>query len=212
MSYFKYIKRCNIISSDSLWTVEVFQLPYNIRETLQKFSNPVKRISVLLAVNASGDHITPFMVYPRAFDSDDTVDFQNETDDNHNFSIDGSITCRIFQIWINKLFLPHLRKKKSNIDRILLLFCGKLSVIDTRSFEFFSRLNEPRINLFAFTSKKQMPFKTLYQETERNCLSFRSNLLFKNSFEYRNKNEIIKSFDSCRLWPINIEMQKKIQN
>jgi hypothetical protein len=183
MSYYNYVKQnCKITSPDSLWTFDIIQFPYLPGSGILKapeneyskrplYSKP--RISVLFAFSASGDYLTPFIVYPENFkhiDGDEPISSNTNIESNANecFAPNGYVTCRIFESWLTKLFLPYLSQKKANcLSSYLLLFCGKLSVVDTQNFKLSTGLSKPRVNLFAFSSEQQMPFNVLFQKTVR---------------------------------------------
>ena len=143
----------------------MFLAPENEYSKRPFYSKP--RISVLFAFSASGDYITPFIVYPENFKQIDAKESHNESNINECFAPNGYITCRIFELWLTKSFLPYLTQKKTFLASYLLLFCGKLAIVDTQNFKLCSSLTKPRVNLFMFSSEQQMPFNVLFQKTVR---------------------------------------------
>ena len=177
MSYFNFIKqKCKITSPDSIWTFDIIQFPYLPASGILKapendyskrphYSKP--RISVLFAFSATGDYITPFIVYPENFKQSDANELPAELNANECFAPNGYVTCRIFELWLTKCFLPYLGQTKTTLARCLLLFCGKLSIMDTHNFKLCMGMTKPRVNLFTFSSEQQMPFNVLFQKTVR---------------------------------------------
>ena len=183
MSYYNYVKeKCKIKTPDSLWTFEVIQFPFNINNSILK--GPEKdyqkrprflksRISVIFAFNASGDYLSPFVVYPQNFKKEldremKTNGAESESRENECYSPNGYVTCRVFETWLISSFIPYLTQKKDNIKNYLLLFCGKLSVVDTKNLKLCTNASDSfTIDLFAFNVEQQMPFNFLFQKNLR---------------------------------------------
>jgi hypothetical protein len=188
MFYHKYcIDKHQISTGESLWTFEILQFPYSVSNNI--LSAPCKdyttrprnfkpRISVIFAFSAAGDYVQPFFVYPENFRTTEAAEDEEAQEEEKSqaqaqsskasaenvccFSPHGYVTCRTFETWISKSFLPYIKTK--SIEKCILLYCGKLAVIDWKNLKLCSNAN---INLFAFTSEKQMAFNVLFQKSLR---------------------------------------------
>jgi hypothetical protein len=175
MSYYNHAKlECKLDSNESLWTFDIIQFPYQPYNSLLKApekdykhrpKNFKPRISVIFAFNAAGDYLQPFFVYPLNFNNEEDKDSKNEC-----FSQNGFVTCRIFEVWLTKSFLPYLRHKTDNLDKnihYLLLYCAKLAVIDETNLKIIQQ-NNNRLSIFAMTQNENMtPFNLLFQKNLR---------------------------------------------
>lgn len=59
-------------------------------------------------------------------------------------------------------FLPYLEQAKAGAS--LLLYCGKLAVVDERTLALCQKNN---LRLFSMSQEKQMPFNVLFQKSSR---------------------------------------------
>ena len=104
--------------------------------------NSKPRISVIFAFNAAGDHIQPYFVYPLNFGVNDstatettaaTEEVQSDTTENNTgaenttkqdsastnseneyLAPNGYITCRVFEEWLTKCFMPYLKQLEAD--------------------------------------------------------------------------------------------------
>ena len=122
MSYYNHAKlECKLDSNESLWTFDIIQFPYQPYNSLLKApekdykhrpKNLKPKVSVIFAFNAAGDYLQPFFVYPLNFINEEDKDSKNEC-----FSQNGFVTCRVFETWLTKSFLPYLRNKDANLNK-----------------------------------------------------------------------------------------------
>ena len=181
MEYFDSVNQNNINSADSLWTFDIIHFPYTPSTSMlrppekdheRRPINLKPRISVIFAFNASGDYIQPFFIYPHSFKTDEepssvvvpnTAETKN-SQDHESFAQNGYVTCRVFEEYLVKCFLPYIGKEKKNASNML-LYCGKLAVMDDRNLRL---CQESKLHLLNMSHEKQMPFNLLFQKSSRN--------------------------------------------
>jgi hypothetical protein len=147
------------------------------------------KISVLFAFNSNGDYIEPYFVYPHTFKIDKQHSQLNEQEgegeeeeeeDKISFecsSQNGYVTAEVFRDYINNCFTPSLINKQRNVrstkrtnNDIVLLYCGKLAIIDCANLKLCSNKTERKpfqIHLFALNDPSVMPFNSLFEKTMR---------------------------------------------
>ena len=89
MSYYNYVKQeCKISTPDALWTCDVIHFPYGTATGMLKAPekdyqsrprNLKPRISVIFAFSASGDYLSPFVVYPDTFKQTEASENANDS-------------------------------------------------------------------------------------------------------------------------------------
>ncbi len=171
--YFNYVVNdLKITKGDNLWTFDIIQFPYVTHNNVLKQpesdyahrpKNLKPRVSVLFAFNAAGDYLQPFIVYPPNFDEEQTT---TEVAQNEYISPNGFVTCRVFEHWLFKCFLPYIREQNQErtdaAKNFLLLFCGKLALIDKQLLSLVSAENSNsanlKLNFFTLNSESLQPF------------------------------------------------------
>lgn len=163
------VNELKIEKGDQLWNFEIITFPFIIStNTLRQPEKDVDRpknnkpkISVLFAYNAAGDYLQPFFVFPQNLLEDNAENSSHEC-----FSINGYVTPKIFSNWVLNVFMPYIGQSK---DKILLLYCAKLSIVDRN---LLSALNEPilkdKLNLFGICADSFKPFNMLFTKISRN--------------------------------------------
>ena len=251
--YYKLLKDKTITNPSSIWTFDIIQFPCVVTNNnllraperdLNRPRNIKPRISVLFAFNAAGDYIQPFIVYPLNFQVEGATnpDEDDEIASNECYAQNGYINCKIFNIWLTKIFLPYIQQQSPLCDdaqqqqEYLLLYCGKLAIIDHANMNI---CNESRVNLFCLTHDSMQPFNCLFQKNLRKRqtdlfldswrkITAKQNLSYqfkcKSKLEFRNlfmdtfqncieeigdfKVKLMNTFEICQLWPINEDEYK----
>lgn len=251
--YYKKLKEKQITNPSSIWTFDVIQFPCVVNNSnllraperdLNRPRNIKPRISVLFAFNAAGDYIQPFIVYPLNFQISKSNDgVVNHDDDdiaaNECYAQNGYINCKIFNHWLTNIFLPYITTQPNELaskKNFLLLYCGKLAVIDHTNMTI---CNENRVHLFNLTHDSIQPFNCLFQKSLRKRqtdlfldswrkITAKQNLSYqfkcKSKMEFRNlfmdtfqncieeigdfKLKLMNTFEICQLWPVNEDEYK----
>jgi hypothetical protein len=189
--YYNYVtNELQITKPDNLWTFDIIQFPYVINNNVLKqpesdYSLRPKsvkpRVSVLFAFNAAGDYLQPFIVYPPNFDanveeasSSSTISDVTPLAHNEYISPNGFVTCRVFEHWLFKCFLPYVNEQRqsqqargsqqssSRDSYLLLLFCAKLALVDKQVLSKVHDVNakhtELKLNFFTLNTESLQPF------------------------------------------------------
>jgi hypothetical protein len=151
--YYKLLKEKKITNPSSIWTFDIIQFPCVVnngnllrapeRDLNDRPRNIKPRISVLFAFNAAGDYIQPFIVYPMNFQQ---IENDDDIASNECYAQNGYITCKIFNQWLSTTYLPYIQRGDGvQQENFLLLYCGKLAVVDHANMTI---CNENKVNLF----------------------------------------------------------------
>ena len=218
--YHNRVKDLNINKPDNVWTFDIIHFPYvshnNIlrqpeNDYAQRPKNLKPRVSVLFAYNAIGDYLQPFFVYPSQFGEDRGDEISDITEaTNDCITPNGFVTCRIFENWLFKFFMPYVREQlqirngnmsssaKIKQENMLLLFCGKLALVDKQILSLVNADNTNnnglRLNFFTLANEALKPFSLLFKVLII-CLHFKKLKFFKISiylYYYRKICENVK--------------------
>ena len=183
-SFYSYANNeCHLESPDALWSLDILQFPYKknlVKEPERPYivrqgsTNNVKpHISVMFAYNAAGDNLEPYFVYPSSFQDTSSL----STNKNQCFASNGYVTSRVLESWLSDLFLPHVRSKNCQKQTHLILYSGKLAILDSRMLNM-CKTSDNFVKFFCLTQEKLMPSNVLFQKVLRN----RQVDLFKDSW------------------------------
>ena len=188
MEYYNYIKQLGIQSADSIWTFDVIHFPYNPatsvlrapeKDHARRPRNQKPRVSVIFAFNAAGDYLQPYFVYPHTFSEDESSNESSPKGTNECCAPNGFVNCGIFENWLTQCFSPYLREQESKLKplegpteaeaprnprKYVLLYCGKLAVVDYKNLKLCQQHD---VNLFGISHEKQMPFNLLFKKSLR---------------------------------------------